>query len=769
MQVIPTTWRLPRAAEIGVDQVSAINRATPAALLAAAINATIAALTLLGSVPLHELLSWFAATCLIGAYVGCRWLRGRSRSLKRVSRRLLKRATLAAITLALPWALVVTLYLGAVPHSAELILIALCAGMAASGSIYLAPVFPAAVAYMSVILLPAALKCFLLAAYGYTLLGWLTLSYAGFLFTVIAMNARLSVERSQAFKLLGDRTTDLQAIIDNFPGGIGFFDRNLRVVVCNDRAKEILDLPQHFFANGPPLLEDLLRFNARRGEYGPGDIEEQVASKLALAKDRMTYHFERERPNGTVLDVRGAPIDNGGFITTYMDITERCRSEAKLAHLAQHDVLTDLPNRVLLRERLQQVLAGVRDGDRRLAVFVLDLDRFKEVNDSLGHPVGDKLLKAVADRLRSCIRAGDTLARLGGDEFCILQQVSDPASEAAALAMRIEQVMSTSFDLGDHHMTVGASIGIAVAPADGTAPDELLKNADLALYGAKSERRASYRFFEPAMDERLQERQRLERDLRAALANNELEVHYQPLINLERDEICGLEALVRWNHPRRGKVSPANFIPLAEDTGLIMPIGEWVLRQACMEAAGWPNHIKVAVNLSPAQFKCRTLVQMVVSALAQSGLEAHRLELEITESVMLDDAEGAFTTLKQLRDLGIRIALDDFGTGYSSLSNLRKYAFDKIKIDRSFVSDLSAANINAIALVRSMAQLGVSLGMATTAEGVETKDQLDRLRAEGCTEIQGFLFSEPRPAHEIERLFLSKLRAREIDNSAVAA
>ena len=761
--ILAAAWQLPRVEEIGVDQVAAINRATPAALLGAAINAAIVALSFWGSVPAHELLSWFFTTCLIAAYVGCRWTRNRSRELKQVSRRMLKRATVVAITLALPWALVIALYLGALPHGNELILIALCASMAASGSVYLAPVFPAALAYMSVILLSAALKCFLLPAAGYGLLGWLTLSYAVFLFAVISMNARLSVERTRAFNLLADRTTHLQAIIDNFPGGIGFFDRDLRVVVCNDRAKAILDLPERFFANGPPLLEDILRFNALRGEYGPGDVDEQVASKLALAKERTTYHFERERPNGTVLDVRGAPIENGGFITTYMDITERCRSEAKIAHMAGHDALTNLPNRTLFRERLDQALAGARAGDGRLAVLMLDLDRFKEVNDTLGHPVGDELLKAVAGRLRNCIRECNTLARLGGDEFSIIQQVADPASEATALAMRIQDVMSTPFDLGEHHVTVGASIGIAVAPTDGKDPDQLLKNADLALYRAKSEGH-SYRFFEPEMDARMRARRQLERDLRNALANNELEVYYQPLINLARDEICGLEALVRWNHAERGVVSPTDFISLAEETGLIIPIGEWVLREACTEVAAWPDHLKLAVNISPAQFKSHTLLQMVVNALARSGLAAHRLELEITESVMPEDADGAFTTLKQLRELGIRIALDDFGTGYSSLSNLRKFAFDRIKIDRSFVADLSAANVRAVALVRSMTQLGVSLGIATTAEGVETEEQLDLLRAEGCTEIQGYYICRPSPAHEIARLFLPRTQ-----NSAGAA
>jgi diguanylate cyclase (GGDEF)-like protein len=753
--ILTAAWQLPRAKLVGFDQVSAINRVTPAALLGAFINATIVVLSFWGSVPAQELVTWYAASCLIGGHIGYRWYKNRTRAPKVLSRRALGRATLAAMLLALPWAFLTALYLGELPHNNELILIAVCSGMAASGSVYLAPVFPAALGYMLLILLPAALKCFLLAAAGYGLLGWLTLSYAVFLLAVIGTNARLSIERGEAFRLLGDRTTCLQAIIDNFPGGIGFFDQELRVVVCNDRAKAILDLPERFFSHGPPLLEDILRFNALRGEFGPGDVEEQVASKLALAKDRTYYHFERERPNGTVLDVRGAPINNGGFITTYMDITERVRSEAKIAHMARHDALTDLPNRGLFRERLDEALAITGEGEHRFAVLMLDLDRFKDVNDLLGHPAGDELLKAVAKRLRNCVPTGDTLARLGGDEFSIIQRVDDPLVDAAALATRIQDVMKPPFALFDHHLVVGASIGIAVAPSDGDSPTQLLKNADLALYRAKSEKPASFCFFEPEMDERVRARGLLEHNLRDALANNEFQVHYQPLIDLNGDTICGMEALLRWNHAERGNISPAEFIPIAEETGLIMPIGEWVLRQACMEAASWPKAIKVAVNLSPAQFKCATLVQMVMSALAQSGLQAHRLELEITESVILDDADGAFTTLRQLRELGVRIALDDFGTGYSSMSNLRKFAFDKMKIDRSFVCDLSGANANAIALVRSLVHLAASLGMLTTAEGVETKEQLDRVRAEGCAQIQGYYISHPVPANEARRLLLS--------------
>jgi diguanylate cyclase (GGDEF)-like protein len=387
---------------------------------------------------------------------------------------------------------------------------------------------------------------------------------------------------------------------------------------------------------------------------------------------------------------------------------------------------------------------------------MLDLDRFKEVNDTLGHSVGDGLLKAVTERLRGCVRETDTIARLGGDEFAIVQHVAEPAIETAALAKRIQEAIGAPFDIDDHYVVVGTSIGIAIAPSDGTNSDELLKNADLALYRAKTEGRGTFRFFQPEMDRRMQARRGLERDLRNALVNGEFALHYQPLVNIERDEICGFEALLRWTHPERGKIAPSDFIPLAEETGLIVPIGEWVLRQACADAASWPVHLKISVNVSVAQFKSRHLVELIVSTLAASGIAPERLELEITESVMLQDENGAFEILTRLHDLGVRIALDDFGTGYSSLSNLRKFPFDKIKIDRSFVSDLSSANVDALAVVRSIAQLGVSLGLSTTAEGVETKEQMDQVRAEGCTEMQGFLFSRAVPANEIARLLLTE-------------
>jgi diguanylate cyclase (GGDEF)-like protein len=430
---------------------------------------------------------------------------------------------------------------------------------------------------------------------------------------------------------------------------------------------------------------------------------------------------------------------------------ERARAEAQIAHMAHHDALTGLPNRVNFREEMVNALARAKRSRSSIAILCLDLDRFKGVNDTLGHPVGDTLLKVVAERLRDCVRETDAIARLGGDEFAIVQTVSDQPVSSTALAQRLIESLSQPYEVDGHWVMIGASVGISIAPNDGDDPDQLLKNADMALYRAKTDGRGTYRFFEPEMDARMQARRELEMDLRKAIAQDELEVYYQPLVNLEKNKVSGFEALVRWNHPTRGRISPGEFIPLAEEIGVINALGEWVLNQACFDATKWPKHIKVAVNLSPAQFRGGGLVFEVVNALAASGLSPHRLELEVTETIMLMDTEATLTILHQLRELGVRISMDDFGTGYSSLSYLRKFPFDKIKIDQSFIRDLSDAE-DTVAIVRAVTGLGESFGMTTTAEGVETEEQLKRLRAEGCTEVQGYLFSPPVPVKKLAGL-----------------
>ncbi|PZR33416.1 bifunctional diguanylate cyclase/phosphodiesterase [Caulobacter segnis] len=427
------------------------------------------------------------------------------------------------------------------------------------------------------------------------------------------------------------------------------------------------------------------------------------------------------------------------------------RGVAQIARLAHYDPLTDLPNRVLFQKSLTEALARrARKGDQ-LAVHFIDLDRFKTVNDTLGHPLGDALLREAAERLRRCVREGDTVARLGGDEFAVVQTGLEGLDGATRLAGRIVTAMAAPFDLAGHQVVIGASVGVSAAPFDGEDADELLKKADMALYRAKGEGRGAFRFFEQAMDEQLQARRALELDLRRALQDGEFELYYQPLYHLGDERVTGCEALLRWNHPERGMVSPADFIPLAEEIGLIGPLGDWVLRHACAEAARWPDHVRLAVNLSPAQFRDRRLVATVVSALAVSGLPAHRLELEITESVLLQDNAANMTMLHDLKALGVRISMDDFGTGYSSLSYLRSFPFDKIKIDQTFVRDI-LHDSDAQAIIKAVLDLGASMGVVTTAEGVETQAQLDALRGQGCPEIQGYFISRPAPAAEIARM-----------------
>jgi diguanylate cyclase (GGDEF)-like protein len=428
------------------------------------------------------------------------------------------------------------------------------------------------------------------------------------------------------------------------------------------------------------------------------------------------------------------------------------RAHQDLHVLAHQDALTGLPNRVVLRNQLEHALAGLRPNGRTIAVSYLDLDHFKDVNDSFGHETGDELLKAVAERLRNCIPASEgqvrnLISRFGGDEFAILQTGIRKAGESAALASKIVEALRAPFTVNGQEIFIGTSIGIAL-PQGHVTPSQILKHADMALYHAKADGRGTFRFFEPTMDVQLQARRALEVDLRKAVANGEFELFYQPQINIVDNEISGYEALLRWHHPERGLVPPAEFIPVIEDTGLIVPLGDWILEQACKEAAKWPRNIHVAVNLSPVQFRNRSLVQSVSRALTASGLVPNRLEVEITESVLLQDNEATVSMLHQLRRLGVRIAMDDFGTGYSSLSYLRSFPFDKIKIDQSFVREMSQ-RADCLAIVQSVANLGSSLGMPTVAEGVETEEQLRQIQAAGCTDAQGYYFGRPRPARDL--------------------
>ncbi len=546
------------------------------------------------------------------------------------------------------------------------------------------------------------------------------------------------------------------AALNNMSQGLCMFDASARLEVCNARYVAMYDLCPETTRPGVHL-RDLLERRRASGSFS-GDAEKYCEELMARIREGRTTSQIVESADGRTIALVNQPMADGGWVATHEDITERTRAEAKIRHMARHDALTNLPNRTAFHDEMSQALGRVRRGDTH-AVLCLDLDHFKGVNDTLGHAAGDALLRAVTARLRACVRDIDTVARLGGDEFAILQTRIERPENAGSLAQRLIATISEPYDIDGHQIVVGASVGIALAPHDGTTSDQLMRNADMALYRAKTEGRSAYSFFEPEMDAQLRRRRRLELDLRKALAEGQFEVFYQPQVDAQTEEVTGCEALLRWRHPERGTVSPADFIPLAEEIGLIVPLGEWVLRQACAEAATWPDHIRVAVNLSPIQFKNRNLVQVVVNALAQSGLAANRLELEITETVLLHDNDATLSTLHHLRNLGIKISMDDFGTGYSSLSYLRSFPFDKIKIDRSFIRDLTDKG-DCAAIIKAVAGLGRGLGIVTTAEGVETQAQLDQVRAEGCSEVQGYFFSAPKTADEVRSFIAGRTGSR---------
>jgi len=545
----------------------------------------------------------------------------------------------------------------------------------------------------------------------------------------------------------------LHGVLDNMPQGVSMFDAEARLVFCNRRYVEMYGLSAELTKPGRNF-HDLLAERVRARTFSD-DPDQHVAELKAKVAAGTTFANVVTLNDGRAFSVVNKPLADGGWVATHEDVTERRRAEQQIAHMARHDALTDLPNRVLLREQLEHELKRVKRGEI-IAMLCLDLDHFKSVNDTLGHPIGDELLKLVADRLRGCTREPDTIARLGGDEFAIIMTQLRQPSDAAVLARRIRTSVSRPYQVDGHQIISDISIGISIAPVDGTEPDQLLKNADMALYGAKADGRGTYRFFEAEMDKRMKERRDLEMDLRQALTNGEFELHYQPLVNLQTNEITAFEALLRWHHPAKGLISPADFIPIAEETGLIVSIGEWVLRTACKETANWPDHVKVAVNLSPAQLKTKNLVSIVKDALADCGMAPERLQLEITETMLMQNTFATLAMLHELRKLGVQIAMDDFGTGYSSLTYLQCFPFDKIKIDRSFIQDL-ANGAEPRAIVHAVAGLAKCLNMISTAEGVETQQQLDTLQAVGCTEMQGYLFSKAKPADEIVALFRSQM------------
>lgn len=559
-------------------------------------------------------------------------------------------------------------------------------------------------------------------------------------------------EQRRAEQDLKEQHRRFDAALANMSQGLLMYDADGKMIVRNRRFLELYNVTAADFPLGTTHRDALERL-LELGIYTKIDVDSEVAKTeacLVAAKPHSAYRYLTD---GRTVLVTRQPMSGGGWVVTFDDVTERRRTEERMTHLAHHDTLTALPNRSMFRERLDLALEDVAAPP--LAILSLDLDRFKVINDTWGHPAGDWLLKSVAERLQRCLHnETDIVARFGGDEFVIMQFNSRGTADAEKLAKRIVEAIAKPFRDKSRDMHVGISMGIAIFPSDGRDADTLLKNADTALYRAKSEGRNLYRFFEPAMDAIVQARRALEVDLETALSRQELDLDFQPIMHIASGEIIGAEALMRWHSPARGTVAPDAFIPVAEETGLIVPFGEWALRTACTAAASWPPGLRIAVNVSAVQLKSGGFARDVISALAFSGVPARQLELEITETVLMDESKTVLKTLRQLRDLGIRIALDDFGTGYSSLGYLRRFPVDKIKIDRSFIRDMG--NRDTAAIVRTIIGLGNELGIVVTAEGVETEVQLDMLRDNGCVEAQGYLIGVPSKAADIQRLLKSR-------------
>jgi diguanylate cyclase (GGDEF)-like protein len=567
-------------------------------------------------------------------------------------------------------------------------------------------------------------------------------------------------ERKRAELETAQMCERLDAAIEHMSQGLCMYDGRGDVIVSNERFASMYGLSLDDVRPGVTRRQ-VVEARIRAGNIPVGE----VAAYLSDHTDTVTEPSDTvyELSDGRVIAVARRPMSGGGWVATHEDITERRRIESRLVHLALHDGLTDLPNRAMFRRRLEQALGRVRRGEQ-LAVHFLDLDQFKCLNDTLGHDVGDELLRSVAKRLQECVRSIDTVARMGGDEFAILQVQLGDCSDATAMAQRLIDELALPHALSAHQVSAPASIGITISPDDGMNPDDLLKQADLALYKAKADGRGMYMLFEPEMDARMKGRRQLEVDLRHGVQDGEFEVFYQPIHDVQTGEIASLEALLRWRHPVRGMVSPAEFIPVAEEIGLIGALGEFVLERACAAAKKFPDNTKVAINLSAAQFYDIGLAQKIAATLDACGLDPSRLEVEITESLLLRDDQHTVMTLHELRALGVSIALDDFGTGYSSLSYLQRFPFDKIKIDRSFIKDVTAEG-ESLTLLRAITGLAYALGIRTTAEGIETEQQLTCVRSVGCSEVQGFLLCKPLPEHELEPVFAQTPR----DSDSAAA
>ena len=564
-------------------------------------------------------------------------------------------------------------------------------------------------------------------------------------------NEQLTQELQRSLEAMAESNARFEAAQENMVHGLAMFGREEPASSSPTRRfREIYGFDASSL-HRRATLDDLLACVARDSSPEAAREAEWMRRIAAMAARGRVLTREIRLDGRQVIELTVSGVKGGGWLSVHRDVTEQRAALARIAHMATHDALTDIGNRTLFSERLPQAMVRLnRNG--KLAVLCLDLDGFKAINDTLGHPAGDELLKGVTQRLKECVGDGDLLARLGGDEFAIIQDNADQPRSAMQLASKIIDAISQAFRIDGQDVNVGVSIGVAIAPDHSADRDDLLRNADIALYRAKAEGRGVARAFELGMDARLRERRLLEIELREAIEQAQFEMHYQPLVNLEAGRITSFEALIRWRHPDRGLVAPAEFLPLAEETGLIVPIGDLALQLACREAVQWPKDVGVSVNVSPMQFRSGAIGLNVVDALAKSGLSPNRLDLEITETALLKDTEVVLQTLSRLRAIGVRISMDDFGTGYSSLSYLHCFPFDRIKIDRSFLEDFGRRKDRS-AIVKAVASLGAALGMATTAEGIETAEQLAQARAHGCTEAQGNYCGRPLAYAELPALF----------------
>jgi diguanylate cyclase (GGDEF)-like protein len=592
----------------------------------------------------------------------------------------------------------------------------------------------------------------LIAAAGFALLFWFIAMQFRRQAVQNASLLRTSHDLQESEQRNAQKSDLLETTLNCMDQGLMMIASDDTVAIYNRRALELLDLPKGLMESHPKW-KDVLAHKWGPNKLDPTDDESmQFARRSALLDGPLAY--DSERANGSYLEVRTAPLTGGKAVRTYTDITVRKLAEKRIEFQAHHDALTGLANRVLLLDRLSLAL-GYADrpehpqgNDNSLAVLALDLDRFKEVNDAYGHDAGDDVLVQVADRLRKTVRATDTVARVGGDEFVVMQIGGVQPASAVALAQRLIDAVSQPFDLAGDRVEVGTSLGISMYFSDGDTAAQLLKNADTALYRAKANGSGAFCLFEPDMDRQASERRAIEHDLRSALATDALTIHFQPQFTCETGIITGFEALVRWKHPVRGNIPPSIFIPIAEESSLIVELGGWILQTACAAASSWSVPHRVAVNLSPAQFRGGDLPHQVTEVLRRSGLAASRLELEVTETLLIGDTTQALATLRSLKEMGVRIALDDFGTGYSSLSYLLRFPFDKIKIDQSFVQALGE-DPNALSIINAILAMGRSLGLDVIAEGVETEQQLRILAEHHCSEVQGFLVGRPLPAEDV--------------------